>query len=269
MTETFPRGPRRFLVASGTLARGIAPWCLLWLGLKLLFVLGWSPDDRHLPWSWWAWALASDLGDLLPFLAFAGGVALVSRASSRVRIRRIALPMALALSALSYALDAWISPELRHRYLSDTGVEHGDARRFGPDTPSGIVRNLRFVEANPPEEYSLRVVAPQEAPPNVLRWRLHRPVAQATFGFLSFIMGLLTARVTVGLRRGARRNARLAVGVLGGLAFFTCVVVASPTVPFLRDGTLRSGILSAWVPLALPLGQFCVLLHLARKRWYE
>ncbi len=265
----FPRGPRVLLAASGTVVRGIAPWCFLWLGCKLLFVLGWFPEDRHLTWSWWAWALARDLGNLLPFLAFAGGVALVSEIPSRGRILRTVLPAAMALAALSYALDAWISPELRYRHLSYADVEDGDARRFGPHTPSGIVRNLRFVEANPPDEYSLRLVAPQEAPPNVLRWRLHRPVAHATFGFLSLLTGVLTARATVGLRHGARRNARLAVGVLGGLGFFACVLIASPTVAFLRDGTLQSGILSAWAPLAFPLIQFAVLFHLARKSWYE
>ena len=266
MSERFRRGSHVRGAASVAVVRGVAPWCLLWLGLKVLLVLGWSPDDRHLSWSWWTWALATDLGDLLPFLAFAGGVALVSGSTSGGRIRRIAPLFALALAALSYTLDAWISPELRYHYRSVTVVVDGDAHRFGSDTPSGIVRNLRFVESNPPAEYSLQVDAPQETPPNLLRWRLHGPVAHATFGFFNFLAGVLTAQATVGLRRGARRNARLAVGVLGGLAFLGCLVIASPIPSFLRDGTLQSGVASAWAPIVLPLAQFCVLLHLVRKR---
>ena len=264
-----PRGLRALLAASATVLRGIAPWCFLWLGCKLFFVLGWFPEDRHLTWSWWTWALSRDLGNLLPFLAFAGGVRLVPEASIRGRIMGTVLPVALALAALSYALDAWVSPALRYRHLADTDVVDVDARRFGPETPGGILRNLRFVEASPPDEYSLRVVAPHEAPPNVLRWRLHRPVAHATFGMLSLLMGILTAQATAGMRQWKRRNVRLAVGVFGGMGFFACVLIASPTVPFLREGTLQSGILSAWAPLVLPLCQFCVLLHLARKSWWQ
>ena len=264
----FRRGPRVPSVALGAISRSIAPWCLLLLGVKLFVVLGWSPDDRYLSWSWWAWTLTTDLGDLLPYLAFAGGVAVVSGVFRRGFMMRIALPMALAWAALSYVLDAWSSPELWDRYLSSVGVEDAEAGRFGPETPSGIVRNLRFVEANPPDQYSLRMAAPHEAPPNVLRWQLHSPIAQAAFGSLSFLMGFLTAEATGGLRRGTRRNARLAVGVLGGLGFFGCVVIASPIPPFLRDGTMQSGILSAWAPLAFPLAQCGVLLYLARRRWH-
>ena len=46
---------------------------------------------------------------------------------------------------------------------------------------------------------------------------------------------------------------RLAIGVCGGIAFLVCVMVASPVEPFLRDGTMRSGIVGAWVPLLIPL----------------
>lgn len=268
VNERVRRGPNVLRAAAVTTVMGIAPWCVLWLGLKLLFVLGWSPDDRHLSSSWWAWALVTDLGDLLPFLAFAGGVALVSGSTGGGRIRWIAPSFALALAALSYTLDAWISPDLRYHYRSVTVVDDGDAQRFGADTPSGIIRNLRFVEANPPDEYSLRVVAPQETPPNVLRWRLHGPMAHAAFGFFNFLAGVLTAQATIGLRRGARRNVRLAVGVIGGLAFLGCVVIASPIPSFLRDGTMQSGVVAAWAPMVLPLAQFGVLLHLVRKRWY-
>ena len=40
------------------------------------------------------------------------------------------------------------------------GAEMEDTRRFDPRTPVGLVRNFRFVEANPPAEYSLRADTP-------------------------------------------------------------------------------------------------------------
>ena len=66
--------------------------------------------------------------------------------------------------------------------------------------------------------------------------------------------------------RPHRRNARVAIGVLGGIAFFLCVMIASPIEPFRRDGTLRSGVLSAWAPLALPLTEALLLCYLIRRR---
>lgn len=265
MTDRFKRGFRIILSCAGASLRALVPWCLLWFGIKSLLALGWPPDARGASWSWWSWAITSDLGHLLPFLLFASGVALRSIPGRPFIPGRTVALIAVALAGVCYSLDAWISPELRDRYLGSTGAASADVRRFGPKTPIGLLRNLRYVEANPPAEYSLALATPQEAPPNVLQWRLHRPVAHATFGIISVLLGILSAELTASLRRATRRNARLAIGVIGGLAFFGCMELASPVPPFLLDGTMRSGVLAAWVPLAFPVLELLVLLHLARR----
>ncbi len=265
MTGSFMDGFRTVLTCARAIALGIAPWCLLWFGLKVVLVLGWSPGDRAGSWSWWSWAIASDLGHLIPFLLFAGGVALRPvLARTFVSLRTVVL-IVVACGGISYGLDAWVSPELRDRHVDSFGSATADVRRFGPETPIGILRNLRYVEANPPAEYSLRLESPHQTPPNVLRWRLHFPAAQAVFGILNILLGVVSAELTANLGRGSRRNARLAIGVLGGLAFFGCLELASPVPPFLLDGTLRPGVLAAWAPLAFPALELFVLWHLARR----
>ena len=92
------------------------------------------------------------------------------------------------------------------------------------------------------------------------------PAAMAVFGIINVLLGVLAARLTVDLNRRAQRNSRLAIGVIGGIAFFGCLVLASPVEPFLRDGTMRSGIIGAWGPLVFPLAEAFVLLHLVRRR---
>ena len=102
----------------------------------------------------------------------------------------------------------------------------------------------------------------------MLLWRLHHPLAFAVFGIANVLLGLLASELTVDLSNRVRRNVRLAIGVGGGIIFLVCVVVASPVEPFLRDGTMRSGIASAWVPLLIPLIEGLVLRHLVRIRRY-
>ncbi len=214
---------------------------------------------------WWTWFVVGWTG-FIPFALFAAGVALERvRVHSR-HLARMALAAGIAFGSLSYVLNAWVEPELHHAYLTTLPAATAERTRFGPDTPTGILRNLRFVEANPPEEYSTSVDAPHRRPPNVLRWVLHRPAAWAVFGLINLLLGVLAARLTAHLRRQSRRNARIAIGVLGGIAFFVCVGLASPIQPFLRDGTLRSGVLSAWIPLAFPLTEALLLCYLIRRK---
>jgi len=249
----------------GVALRGIAPWCLLLVGFLLVLQLArWRVGtDTAL---WWMHLAVEHIGLVLPYALFAAGVALGCVRAHSARVARRALAVGIAFASLSYVLNAWVEPELHHAHLATRGSETAERTRFGPQTPVGILRNLRFVEANPPEEYSTSVDAPHRRPPDVLRWVLHRPAAWAVFGLINLLLGVLAARATAGLRRRSRRNARLAVGVLGGIAFFVCAVLASPIQSFLRDGTLRSGIVSAWIPLALPLTEALLLGYLIRRK---
>ena len=150
--------------------------------------------------------------------------------------------------------------------MATAGGEAAEARRFGARTPPGIIRNLRFVEANPPSEYSLAIDEPHQFPPNILRWNLHFPVVLTLFGVANVFLGALAAQLTASIGGNLRRSARLAIGVGGGLLFFACVDVLSPTPPFLRDGTLRPGVVTAWLPLTVPIVEALVLFLLVRRR---
>lgn len=255
---------RRSVGWFGVTLNALAPWCLLLLGSLLVLQLAqWRGGMGSV--HWWTWFVVAWIGFILPFAMFASGVALGRvRAHSR-HLARMALAIGIAFGSLSYVLTTWVEPELHHAYLTTREPATAERIRFGPQTPAGILRNLRFVEANPPEEYSTSVDAPHRRPPNVLRWVLHGPAAWAVFGLINLPLGVLAARLTVHLRRQSRRNARIAIGVLGGIAFLVCVALASPIQPFLRDGTLRSGVLSAWIPLAFPLTEALLLCYLIRR----
>ena len=244
----------------------MVPWFLL------LFVgtlaLSWPPFLGEATFLRWLWLFAEDAALVLPFLLFAGGVALARALGFSKRVLRAAVVVGISVVAVSYLLGSWVAPVLDDRYLASLGPETEDMRRFGPQTPVGITRNIRFVEANPPEEYSLRASSPHTLPPNVLRWELHAPLALAVFGVLNVFIGALAAELTVDRTRGSRRNARMAIGILGGIAFFACHILAGPVEPFLRDGTMRSGVTAAWLPLALPVVEILVLGHLVRGRRY-
>ena len=239
---------------------------VLLVGGKLVWGLSRFSESGDGSLLWWATLTSGDIGFALPFVLFALGVGLACQFDDSRRRIRTGLAIAVALSALSYVLVAWVAPTAHYRFRVNIGSATAEDMRFGPDTPPGLLDNLRFVEANPPQEFSLSVEARERHPPNLLRWLLHRPVAFAVFGLINAFLGLLSARLTANLRRQSRRNARAAIGVLGGIAFFACVGIASPIEPFLRDGTLRSGVLSAWAPLALPLTQALLLYYLIQRR---
>lgn len=205
---------------------------------------------------------------ILPFTLFAAGVVLTQKLGYSRRVFRAAAAAGLVVGAVAYGLAAWVSPVIEDRHEAGQGGDAVDARRFGPGTAGGIARQLRFVEANPPDEYLLSSDTPHTHPPNVLRFRIHLPIALSVFGMLNVMLGVLSAELTAGFRRGRRRNARLAIGVIGGLAFFWCLTVSDPVTPFLNDGTLRSGVGGAWVPLALPAVQALLFFHLVRRRRY-
>ena len=252
----------------GPIFRAIVPWLLLLVGGKVIVTVLWSPLQEASSLSSLLWLIADDIALVLPFLLFTVGLALGRVLGHSGRAVRVAVLAGVAASIVSYSLDAWVAPEIEDRILAARGAEMIDARRFGSSTPVGLLRNLEFVQTDPPPRYSLRTSRPEEFPPNVLLWRLHHPLAFAVFGIANVLLGLLASELTVDLSNRVRRNVRLAIGVGGGIIFLVCVVVASPVEPFLRDGTMRSGIASAWLPLLIPLIEGLVLRHLVRIRRY-
>lgn len=247
-------------------AGAMLPWLLL-LIIGNLFLI-WPPLRGEATLLRWIWMFTFHTAFVLPFLLFAAGLALWRKLGYSRRVFRVGALVGVSVVLVSYLLGSWLAPELDDRSLARLGPEMEDTRRFGPQTPVGLARNLRFVEANPPAEYGLRADTPHLVPPNVLRWELHWPVAMAVFGLLNVILGVLSAELTVVLARGRRRTARVMIGVLGGMAFYACFVMAGPVEPFLRDGTMRSGVAAAWVPLLLPAAECIILGYLVRRRRY-
>lgn len=253
---------------AGACFRAMAPWLLLLVGGKAVVTQIWSPLEEASPLTRWLWLIVDDLALVLPFLLFAVGLALGRVLGHSARAFRVAIFVGISVSVLSYSLDAWVAPEIEDRILAARGADTVETRRFGSHTPVGILRNLDFVQTNPPPRYSLRTSSPQEFPPNVLLWRLHQPLALAVFGIANVLLGLLASELTVDLSNRVRRNMRLAIGVGGGIVFLVGVVVASPVEAFLRDGTMRPGIAGAWLPLLIPLIEGLVLRQLVKSRRY-
>ncbi|MDE2752975.1 MAG: hypothetical protein OXI83_10395 [Gemmatimonadota bacterium] len=265
MTTTLPR--RTPVGWAGACFRAMAPWLLLLVGGKVILTQLWSPLEVVSSLPRWLSLIVDDLALALPFVLFAVGLALGRVLGHSGRAFRVAVLVGLSVSILSYGLDAWVEPGLEDRILVARGAE-ADTRQFGSQTPVGILRNLVFVETNPPPRYSLETSSPQEFPPNVLLWRLHQPLALAVFGIANVLLGLLASELTIDLSNRVRRNVRLAIGVGGGIAFLVGVVGASPVEAFLRDGTMRSGIAGAWLPLLIPLIEGLVLRYLVTRRRY-
>ena len=257
----------------GTLARAILPWCVLLVVAQPVLMLRWSPIQPVTLLRRFSFFL-TDLSFLLPFVMFAGGVAIRDRLGYSGRAVRSAVVFGAVAGVLCYSLGTWALPLVEHRSLIDRGPEIAETRQFGARTPVGLLRNLRFVEANPPDEYSLAVDLQDQHPPDLLRWQFHLPVAVAVFALVNVFLGVLAAEFTFDLRPGRRRNALLAIGVLGAVAFLAVSVLtaipqhAPPMREFPTDVDLPSGILAAWSVLALPLAQCVVLAYLIRRRRY-
>lgn len=250
------------------IARAILPWCVLFVAATPLLRFRWPPYEWSGSFLRWLWVTLNDLSTVLPFALFAAGVVVARRLGYSRRALRSALVVGLALGLVAYGTEAWVTPVVQHQYSVSLGSDTENARRFGADTPVGVLRNLHFVEANPPEQYSLRISNPEQQPPNILRWRLHFPVAMAVFGLVNVFLGLLAAELTVDLNRGARRTVLLAIGVLGGIAFFAAIVLSAPMEPFLSRGEFRPAVPAAWLPLCVPLAEALLLVYLTRSRRY-
>jgi len=232
----------------------------------VLVYLGSPPSELAQPFLFWLLLATADLALILPFALFPAGVVLARKLGRSRRLFRAAATVGILMSVASYVLGAWVKPVMEDRWLGP--IEELAALGFTPATPLATARLLRLVEANHPEEYSLRIDAPRQWPPNVLRWELHTPVAWAAFGLINVLLGTLTAALTADLTRGRRRNACLGIGFVGAVAFLACVYGAAPALAFLRGGTMLPAIVAAWGPLAVPAAGALLLGVLVRRRMY-
>lgn len=237
---------------------------LLWaLGLSLPVVVFGLGRDRPADGLWLLSLfnlLATGLGQLLPFAAFAGGAA-----SGRARGSAFgaALASGLGLGFATYLLLAFAHPLLQHSYEVRAGwVSPTLGQQFGARTPAGILRNLRYVEANPPAEYTMRIERPEAHYPSRLRLALNLPAALGVLALVNVLVGSLAASATWTLAPRTGRRVRAAVGFAGGLAYFGAFLAASSPD---RDWSTASGVVTAWIPLAIPVVEAFLLAMVARR----
>ncbi|MBT8396750.1 MAG: hypothetical protein KJN92_07280 [Gemmatimonadetes bacterium] len=237
----------------------VAVWTglLVWLALAYLLFTG-ILNGRS--WDGWeiAYLLPGWVGLFLPFAAFAGGVAAYSITSPPALVCR-----ALLLVLISYGLLAYLSPLADHRARASEGADLVAEFPLGPLTPSTLVQVRDLSEADPPDRYSFRVGQPFERPPNWLTYLLHGPVVVALFALLAALLGQRAGFLTSGLSPPTRWNARWALGLATGIAFFLAGAAGGGWV---RANPSRSGVLGAWLPLLLPLGELALLISLTRLR---
>ena len=260
MADQQPRTPIWIPVA-----KAVLPF-VLFVAVRPLLGLRWPPNPLASSFLWWVVAAIADIASILPFALFGAGVVLARKLGRSGRLLRAAAMVGILVGAVSYVLGAWVRPVMTDQWIGETEalVELG----FTPRTPVAIARHLRFVEANPPEEYNLWTDSPDQWPPNFLRRQLHSPVAMVVFGLINVLLGVLTAELTVGLTRGRRRNACLGIGFAGAIAFVACDFAVAPGPVFARGGAMLPGIVAAWAPLAIPVAEAFLLAHLVQRRRY-
>lgn len=248
--------------AAGDIVRALrvaTAWTIGLVGTMIAFLT--VAVSQPQPWSGQMWVaqVTGLAGFVLPFAAFAGGVA--------IRGRRL-FPEGIAIAALAglvvglagYASAELVSPLADYAALADD-ADVAEIRPFGPRTPAGRLRQLSSLESSPPEAY--RVGDPARTPPNRVLLLFHVPIALVAFAMLNSVLGHLVSRLTCTLRAPSRRNVRLATGLAGGLAFFGAAFVAGHPG---RDWVAVSGIAAAWLPLAVPLVEALVLVTIIRQR---
>ena len=262
-TGSAPPGFREWLQA---IAVAVLPWLALLVLVRPLATPEWPPFGWSGSLSRWVAGVFGDVGFFVPFLLFAGGSALVRVVGLSRRLVRIAVVVGIFSGVLAYGCTAIFMPTLVHRTLAERLPDIEEVLPFGPDTPAGLVRNLRFVEQNPPTEFSLSTNQSQNRPPEVLLWELHRPIALAVFGIINLFLGALAAEATVRMDRPGQWNTRLAIGVAGAIVFYLLQEMGSPIQSFLRGDPMGSGALAAWGPMALPVAEALLFGYLVWKR---
>ena len=255
---------KRFAGSSGAgdLARALTvatAWTIGLVGAIIVFLTV-AVSQPH-PWSGQMWLAQVTVlvGFILPFAAFAGGAAIRERRFGR-RGTAIAALAGLVVGLAGYASAEVVSPLADYAALADD-ADVAEIRPFGPRTPAGTLRQLSFLEANPPQAF--RVGDPVRTPPNRVLLLFHVPIALVVFAVLNSILGHFVSRLTATMRAPSRRNVHLATGLAGGLAFFGAAFLAGHPG---RDWATVSGIAAAWLPLAVPLVEALVLATIIRHR---
>lgn len=247
---------------AGDIARALTAttaWTIGLVGAIVVFLT--VAVSQPQPWSGHMWLaqVTGLVGFILPFAAFAGGVAIRDGTFGR-RGTVIAGLAGLVVGLAGYASAEVVSPLVDYAALADD-PDVAEIRPFGPRTPAGTLRQLSFLEANPPQAY--RVGDPARTPPNRVLLLFHVPIAFVAFAALNCMLGHFVSRLTNALRAPSRRNVRLATGLAGGLGFFGAAFLAAHPG---RDWVAVSGILAAWLPLAVPLVEALVLVTIIRHR---
>ncbi len=231
-------------------------------GLVALALLYWMLTGGPLEGSWSVWNTAYPLpawtGLLLPFVAFAGGLAVYKSSSPRAVVLRV-----LPVIGLSYVLLAYASPMVEYQAQSAWGRDVAIEFPFGPGTPEGLRALRSAVQADPPATYSFSVDRPFDKPPNWLTYLIHSLMAIAGFAVLAALLGQQAGFLTSGLSPPARWNARWGLGLLSAVAFFLAEAVGGEWV---RLEPSNSGILGAWLPLVVPVVELALLAFLTRRQ---
>ncbi len=210
----------------------------------------------------WFWAelVSNDVAAMLPFVAVAAGLRLARARANEVRAGAVA---GLALAGAA-CLIAGVAAPLAEYAVFVHGDRYGTTlEMFGIQTPRGILRNLEYVRAHPPSEYSMSVERPDRAYPSRLELALHLPFVAAGLALLNTFVGLVLGGTTDGMRERTRRLTRWSVGLGGALA--TTAVIVLTQGPH-RDWESASGIVAAWTPVLVPAAELAVLVALRRRQ---
>ena len=247
-----PCEPYRFFRATALWACGLVA---IVFGTWLLAALPPGGD-----WSVWRGVhlLAMWFGLFLPFAAFAGGLAV----SRTIPNRAVALRAGL-IATISFGLLAYGKPIADFHDGENRGVDVSRQFPLGSQTPGTILSLRATIQAAPPSTHSYSVDRPLEWPPNWLTYLLHGLFALPVYSLFAAFLGREVRFLTTGLSPPARINARWALGLLTGVAFFAALAVGGEWV---RMNPSHSGIVGAWGPMLVPLLELGLLAWLGRLR---
>jgi hypothetical protein len=194
-----------------------------------------------------------NLEELLPNLfttflivtTFAGGVSLQRLAGPHRSWRAVTLG-GLSATIVVFVVGSYVVPNLEYRGHELAGRDVAQYAPFGPATPSGMLKQLRYLRANPPTVVNRSVETPRAQPINWTEFLLHAHFVLPLFSLLSGFAGLFFAQITSGIRSSRRLHLRWIFGV------FVFVAISAPFQPirvYLSSHPSGSGAVGAWMML--------------------